>query len=263
MVGDTKITRGGDEAWTRKVFRNALPKTVILRDDLAVGLAGEDPAGMLQRLVGLHGETVERVLDSVANISAASFVVATLSPVPRLWAVSDGSVEDRSAIDRAWAGDHDAYELFQQRYHEWPSDVESAFRLMSSMQWLLTFDPVDSVGGYLTRIATGSDGFRLVGDSTQVAPWLLEGVVQALSDEIQLTLRVPAGGDGTWYRILPAVGRPPTIRALAYYVPQAGVAWLFPHESPWAPVPLRVNSVEDLLKSAAEHGQALVAPAPW
>jgi hypothetical protein len=91
LVGDTKIARGGDELWTRQVCRNALSKTVILRDDLAVGFAGEDPASVLQRLVGLRGETVERVLGSVAGISAASFVVATLSPVPCLWSVSDAS----------------------------------------------------------------------------------------------------------------------------------------------------------------------------
>jgi hypothetical protein len=33
---------------------------------------------------------------------------------------------------------------------------------MSSMQWLLSFNPVPSVGGYLTRVATGGYLTRVV-----------------------------------------------------------------------------------------------------
>jgi hypothetical protein len=260
LVADTKITRCGDEAWTRRVFRNALPKLVIMRDDIAVGFAGEDPAGVLQRLVGLRGQAVKELLASVARIDSASFVVATLAPAPRLWRVSAGKWEERSAVGRSRAGDHDAYELFQQRYHEWPEEVAADFRLMSSMQWLLSFDPVPSVGGYLTRVATSLEGFRFVADPMVVGPWFLEGLSQVTPEGFKLMLEVPVGGDSSGYQVLPAVGRPPTVEALAYYVPQARVAWLFRHEAPWESVTLQIGSIAELLESAADHGQTLAGP---
>lgn len=40
LVADTKIS---DETWNRQVFRHAFPKIRIMRDDLAVGVAGSNP----------------------------------------------------------------------------------------------------------------------------------------------------------------------------------------------------------------------------
>ena len=46
FVADTKVTYAGDDRSTRRVFENAFPKVLILRDDLCVGLAGNDPEGV-------------------------------------------------------------------------------------------------------------------------------------------------------------------------------------------------------------------------
>jgi hypothetical protein len=258
LVADTKITRSVDATWTRQVFKNACPKLMTLRDDVAVGITGVDPVSVLRRLVGLRYEPIENLIEAMTSIDYASFVVATLDPSPRLWKVSDGSSEERSSIGRCWAGDHGAYEIFQQRYHEWSEKLGSAFRLMSSMQWLLSFNPVESVGGYLTMVATTSEGFRFVANPMTVGPWFLEGLSQAMSDGFRLTFSVPHGGDPNGHQVLPAVGRPPTVGALAYYVPQAGVAWLFCHESPWEPIPLNVDSMAKLIElAAAKYGQTL------
>jgi hypothetical protein len=258
LVADTKITHTLDETWTRQVFKNALPKLVILRDDVAVGITGDNPENVLRRLVGLRSQPVEDLLGAMTNIDYASFVVAVQDPSPQLWKVSDGSTEERSSVGRCWAGDHDAYEFFQQRYHEWPEKMGSAFRLMSSMQWLLNFNPVESVGGYLTRVATTSNGFRFVADPMTVGPWFLEGLGQAMPHGSRLALHVPSGGDPNGYQILPAVGRPPTAGALAYYIPQTGVSWLFCHESPWEAVALKTDSMPELIESAGtNHGQIL------
>jgi hypothetical protein len=239
LVADTKITHKFDDTWTRQVFKNALPKLMILRDNFAVGITGDNPDIGIRRLVEFRDQPVEDLLNVMANISYASFVVAVLGSSPQLWKVSAGSTEERSSVGRCWSGDHDPYEFFQQRYHEWPEKMDSAFRLMSSMQWLLSFNPVDSVGGYLTRVATTSEGFRFIADPVIVAPCLL----------------------GSGFQILPAVGRSPTAGALAYYIPQAGVSLLFCHESPWKAVTLKTNSMPDLIQSAAtKHRQALADP---
>lgn len=262
LVGDTKITKKFDETWTRQVLRNACPKLVILRDDVAVGITGDNPDIVLRRLVGLRDQPVEVLLEAMLNIDYASFVVAALRPSPQLWKVSAGSTEERSSVGRCWAGDHDAYEFFQQRYHEWPEEIGPAFRLMSSMQWLLNFNPVESVGGYLTRVAVTSEGFRFIADPMTVAPWFLEGLAHVTADAFRLTLHVPLGGDPNGYQVLPAVGRPPTAGALAYYVPQTGVSWLFCHESPWEAVPLKTDSMPELIESARTNYEQILTDAP-
>jgi hypothetical protein len=170
------------------VFKNAFPKLVILRDDVAVGITGDNPDSVLQRLIGFRDQPIEDLLEAMISIDYASFVVATLNPSLQLWKVSAGSSEERSSVGRCWAGDHNAYEIFQQRYHEWPEDIGPAFRLMSSMQWLLSFNLIESVGGYLTRAATTSEGFRFVADPMTIGPWFLEGLGRATPGGFRFTL---------------------------------------------------------------------------
>ncbi|MGH3885689.1 MAG: hypothetical protein ACRDSZ_03810 [Pseudonocardiaceae bacterium] len=178
LVADTKITYGlteidnrFDESRTRRVFRNALPKLTILRDDLVVGVVDEVKKAQ-PKLVNIRDQRVENILKELANIDYASFVVAALNPLLQLWKVSAGSIEEQSSVGRCWAGDRDAYEFFQQKYHEWPEGIGSTFRLMSSMQWLLNFNPVESVGGYLTMVATTSEGFRFIANRATIGPWV-------------------------------------------------------------------------------------------
>ena len=78
---------------------------------------------MLPKLVGLRDQPVDDLLEAMVNMDYASFVVAALDPSPQLWKVSAGSTDERSLVGRCWAGDHDEYELSQQRCHEWPEEV--------------------------------------------------------------------------------------------------------------------------------------------
>src|SRR5687767_12911799 len=54
MVADTKITYDDDPARTLQVFTEALPKLVIVTDDLAVGYAGVGPRFLLDQVVSVR-----------------------------------------------------------------------------------------------------------------------------------------------------------------------------------------------------------------
>jgi hypothetical protein len=91
---------------------------VILDRQLAVGYAGDDPA-KLKHLVG-PGSTPDEVLEELAVVPNAHYVVLADGELLRLWQVREGEVEERTAtIRRAWAGNRDAYGVFQ------PTGVES------------------------------------------------------------------------------------------------------------------------------------------
>ncbi len=262
LVADTKISFRHDETLTRQSYRNALPKVLVLRDDLAIGITGNIDEHLLERLVRLRDSSVSDLLAAAERIAAAGFVVAALGPRQQLWHVHDGEREDASSRLRCWEGDVRAYDLFQQRYHEWPDSMDSAFRLLSSMQWLCSFNRVPSVGGFVTRIATTSDGFRYAADPMTVGPWFLDALAEATTDGVNITFQAPAGGDAQGFQVLPVVGRPPTIGALAYLLPEAHTAWLFPHETPWVRTAIRATSPEELIQSAKTlYGQSLTTDA--
>lgn len=260
LVADTKITVDADARRTRRVLEFALPKVVILDASTVVGYAGPDPLGLLRNIVGWRGHPVERILASAEALAAngASFVVAALDPAPQLWRVADAVAESRQAVGRAWVGDQDAYAIFQQKYHEWSDDVEASFRLLSSMQFLTSFDVAPSVGGYVTRIGTSTEGFRFVADRSTILPWRMVSQVALDRGSMRVKFSVPPGGDPNSYSMLMAVGRQPTIGALAYLIPEARSALLFRADTPWDPVRLDVCSMNELTdRAGAEHGQTL------
>lgn len=262
LVADTKMQyREQDATKTRQVFKHAHLKVAILRDDVVVGVADDVVCG-LNLLAGLRDVSVDDLLGQLASKQDVEFLVGALDGGPRLWTVRDGTVTEETTVGRCAIGDQDAYaKHFLPRYREWPPDCPKSFRLMSSMQWLLgPWGPCPSVGGFLTRVATSrSDEFRFVSDPMRVGPWLLEIVnAEMTANGGSLVARVPAGGDPSGYEVRAAVGRPPTTGAIAYFVPQAGRAWLFPHERPWERIPLAVTSMPELIDSAAaEYRQVL------
>ncbi len=215
---------------------------------------------MAESLLAVREGTVDEVVGTAEAAAHASFVVAVLGPTPRLLQVDRGSTQDRTEIGRAWVGDHAAYEIFQQRYGEWPPGMETPFLLVSSLQWVLSFGRVPSVGGYLTNVAPTADGgFRYVPQMTHVGPEELTGLAEVVGGDLRLHLAVPHGGDATTVTHLCAVGAPPTIGALAYVLAPAGVALLFPHETPHRPVVMKVTSLAELIERAeTNHGQRLV-----
>lgn len=265
LVGDTKITDElGDETWNRQVFRHAIPKIRILRDDLAVGMAGGNPQLAIPRLNALRNLPTEAVLSALADESHASFVVAALGVSRRLWTVRNGEVQDRQHVGRAWVGDPEANEVFTQRTAELATasrDQSTKFLLIGAMQSLLAFGEVETVGGYATRVSATDDGFRFGCDSSGVGPDLVHGVVDSTRDGSTLGLLTPPDVASTGYDLQVLAGVPPTIGALACLIPEAATAWLFRDHDPWVAQTVTLTSLTELVRWAAEeHGQYLVGP---
>jgi hypothetical protein len=239
MVADTKITlTNGDEQWMRHVFKNAMPKIVPVRGDLAVGVAGWGPDRALEKILDKRTRQVGFLLDYMRGLSGTSFVVASIAETPRLWEVADGAIAELTEKKHAWRGDSAAYAKFRYFYDGWPVDNAEmrSMRLMTSIQPLLGPSPLsaaESVGGYLTRIASSDQGFVY------------------MTDPSAFHIDPPM-------EIIPAAGRPPTRSALAYCIPQTNRAWLFTHDKPWESIEIHnVASLEALIEAGARHGQAL------
>lgn len=259
LVADTKVTWDGDEAKNRQTFANAMPKIVLLQQDVAVGVTGKDPDRVIEELVRRRDLPVEALLDLLARTPSAAFVVAALDPA-RLWMVADGDVDDRTEIRRAWAGDQSAYEMFQQRALEWPDGTETPFILLSSMQWLTSFNPVPSVGGYTLRAGSGDGRFGFLADQAWVGPWLTE-LVQPV-DSQSVVLSVPPGGDSSTHHVLLLPGTGATTGALGIFIPETAVGLLFTHDRPWEAVRVDATDSRRFIESAfLSHKQTLEQPA--
>src|SRR3546814_14645247 len=101
-------------------------------------------------------------------------------------------------------------------------DADLCFRLMSSMQWLTTFDPVDTVGGTTMRVTSHADGFRFSAMFTRVGPRYME-VESAtfVGGTLRVTFRVPEGVDGSTSQIIVVPGDRPTPGAVALLIPES------------------------------------------
>src|SRR3546814_15855686 len=100
-------------------------------------------------------------------------------------------------------------------------DADLCFRLMSSMQWLTTFDPVDTVGGTTMRVTSHADGFRFSAMFTRVGPRYME-VESAtfVGGPLRVTFRVPEGVAGSTYQIIVVPGDRTTPGAAELLIPE-------------------------------------------
>lgn len=266
MVSDTKITypydgtRLVDEARTRHTYENGLVKIVILREDVAVGVAGDYADEVIRRVIAVRDSSLQELLDHLhAEQEDVGFVVAALNPA-RLWMVHDGEVEPRASGVRAWAGDQGAYGQFQENFHEWDDGRSLQFRLMSSMQRLTSLDQRPSVGGYTIQ-ASGESAEGFLFDPV---PMVRMPEVRVTGGRIEhgrvsLTLEVPPGGDTTTSELIAFVGRGETRGAIGLLHPLAGAGRLFRHESPYESATISTSTPEEFVRIAREeHGQELV-----
>lgn len=260
LGADTKVTFENDATLTRKIYTEPALKIVLLGEDLAVGYAGEGPETIATRVSSLHGLPVEEVLDGLARIPGASFVVAHRSPA-RIWAVSsERGVEDRTAIRRAWVGDREAYEAFQTHFDDFAND-SALFRLQSTMQGLVHLVRPDSIGGYVV-LSSGSaeKPFRFLSMESMLWP-------EAPSAEVDYWTARAAHAGGFTVRatysepplvLRAAPGAAPTAGALGLYVENAEIGYLYPHLDPARRVRIQASSIEEFAKLATEeHGQSL------
>lgn len=259
MASDTKISfydRAGlaDERRTRDTYFNAFPKIVLLRSDLIVGVAGDDPNVVIEDLVTHRSDDAEALLEYLVSVSGAEFVVAATSPT-RLWSVRDGQVDDRTDVGRAWGGDPRAYDVFRNAWEQWPDGMDVPFLLMSSMQFLTTFDPVASVGGFTLIATSHQDGFHFQSRTEHIGPSRLElNAVDVSPGHTTLRMGLPRGGDATTHEVHVLPGLDPTRGSLGFLIPQAGAGLLFRHERPWAAVQLKSSTPQELIAAAQALG---------
>lgn len=240
MVSDTKVSffyadGQPDESRTRRTFFEALPKIIVLRPDLLIGVTGDRPHEVIADLIAYRNASVEDLLDRLGAFTTAGFVVGALNPA-RLWSIDRGDVDDRTSVCRAWSGDQDAYNVFRRSWDMWPPGTDVPFLLSSSMQFLTSFDPVSSVGGFTLTADTQADGFRF-------QPWV---TAVELSHQIH---------------VIP--GQDPTRGALGLLIPQSGVGLLFRHEQPWSAERVSATSPHSFTQAVAEtFGESLIETSP-
>lgn len=269
MVSDSKVTfldREGRpvEAWNRDTYFRALPKIVRLRSDLMVGVAGDDPHDVIERLVAYRDAPVTRVLDHLKTEVDAEFVVAALAP-PRLWEVKGGVLQDRTdSPRRGWAGDLDAYDKFRESMGvPGMDDIVVCEQLEMAMRTLTTFDPVKTVGGVLLEASSRSGEFRFRPYFMRVMPPYMEvESVTVQGNRLRATFVVPEGADATTFQTIVVPGDEPDRGALAFLIPETGKGLVFPQHRPWKAEVVAARSVQELATAASELGTRLTVPEP-
>jgi hypothetical protein len=264
IAADSKVTWLNDETRSRKIYTEPVVKVILLDDDLAVGYAGAGPEQLAETTVRLRGTPVDGVLNALATVAEASFVVVQREPA-RIWMVSaEGGAEERTAHGRAWAGDQHAFGEFQRRFDDFPaSDVE--FRVQSSMQGVVHLVQPRAVGGYVVMATAGAS-----------KPFRYRPLVSRLFPEgarpVQVT-SVPRSPDGTTdlslqttfdegpltLRTMP--GEHPTPGALGLYLENAGLGYVYAHDAPTVRAKVRATTTDTFVLAAmTDHGQHLTSP---
>jgi hypothetical protein len=268
MVADSRVTYTRDgvvEGCSRNLYLSALPKMVILRPDVVVGVTGDDPHRVIERLVGVRERPVKDVLDHLRCEADARFVVAALSP-PRLWDVGDGHIDGPQEAGRKWAGDWAAFEVFQEQMANMAAVVpELSFQMMSSMEYLTLHGVVPSVGGIAMRVVSTENGFYFASGAARVGPNRMELTSVRLEDgDVTMVMSVPAGGDPAGYDFHVLAGVDPTRGAVALFIPQTEKGLVFSQDRPWEPVTMAARTTGQLAAAAVEVGIHLgVLPSPF
>ncbi|MCR5977480.1 hypothetical protein GDN83_06955 [Gordonia jinghuaiqii] len=258
LLADTKMTHRNDEKLTRHALVNPLQKVVIVNDNVAVGFAGDNPENAIRAVVDLRGNTVNDIktglLDytrSKATVKDAStsFLLTTRGPAPQIVEISNGIVEDRTAVGTGWIGDADAHRAYTKTFLDLQHMPDLGGRFVGAMASVVTREEVASVGGHMVR-ATGCSEtpMRFHGDPGFVMPWSMAASLTALAPgQVNMKFSLPKGHDPTRNSRIPVAGKWPTFSALAHFVPELNTAWLHTHEQPWqAPIRIEASSVSDL-----------------
>ena len=258
LLADTKITHRNDAKRTGHALVNPEQKVVIVNDDIVVGFAGDNPDNAKRAVVGLRGSTVDDVeaglLDytrSKASVKDAStsFLLATRGPVPRIVEISNGIVEDRTAVGTGWIGDPAAHRAYTKTFLALQDMPDLGGRFVGAMASVVTSEEVPTVGGHMAR-ATGcsTTPMRFHGDPGFVMPWSMAANLTTFAPgHARMCFYLPKGYDSTRNSRIPIAGRWPTFSALAHYIPELETAWLHTHEQPWQePVRISASSVAEV-----------------
>jgi hypothetical protein len=265
LLADTKLSDTHDETLNRQTLTHPFQKVVIISDDVVIGFAGDTPDLALERLVALRGQSAAAIEETLQSYTAEmrelgaskKFLVVERTPSVRIVVIANGEREDRTDIGTGWIGDREAFEVYSSVYQSAGlQQFAEAQRLFMSMVNLVDMEDVDTVGGFIVRVAGRPDRpFRFMADPGFVLPDYLEAIV----DQQSVEFRLAQGADPTSHQRFSVPGAGATYSALAHYIPEAGTAWLHTHEEPWRnPEKLRVESIPELVAVAeAEHHQVL------
>ncbi|PNW09038.1 hypothetical protein C1632_08045 [Microbacterium testaceum] len=250
IAGDTKIWWMEDETKSRRIYTDPALKVILLAHDLAVGYAGEGPETIAREASKFRGRELEPLLEGLANIRGASFLLARRNP-GQLWKVADGEWGEVSNEGLALIGDDEVldptttvFDLVRRRYDDFPTDP-AAFRLQSTMQHLVHLVRPKTIGGFVVMASASNEtAFRYAATAS------------TLFDAIH----VP--GPVEWpvaLAVLPGAQHTPG--ALGLWMENAGVGHLFCDGEPADPRPIVAASVERFLAVASEDfSQSLIAP---
>jgi hypothetical protein len=237
ITGDTKITYDEDAIKSARLFDEALPKIVLLRDNLAVGVAGAGPQRMIEDLVKVRDADLVDVLDHLRAERDGDFVVGALNPA-RLYEVRGSTVTPAPSAQRAWAGDGNAFEEFESLAASWLAEDDEFTRLKTSMDSVVSRGRTNSVGGFALTARTDDGRFRFIPTA-----FTIFGVDDLL--------------DTYEGQVLPGDG--PTPGALGIYVSRAEVGRLFTHERPFEGIKIAAPDRATFADRAfAEFGQTLL-----
>jgi len=258
IASDTKITFVDDALASARVFTLALPKIVLLRDDVAVAISGERPTELVRRLIDLRNEELGEIVGNLRTVPDAGFIVVALGG-PSIWTVGDGRVTSVPAGELALEGDPAAFSDFRRLFTASLAVVPPGVALVDAMDHLTgPLGQHPSVGGFDLAAGTTDGALRFLSRSTTIAPRADEPAQVIIDDPSTLRIRVSLPvGESHWYQSLVLAGRGNTPGAIGIYVEQAEHGRLFTHDRPYESIGISAPTARDFVRLALEHGQEL------
>lgn len=252
FVGDTKITDDDDEIRTANLFAEARVKILLLRDGLAVAVAGCYAEQTIEEIMRLRHAPVDVVLNAVERIPRGDFLVAALDPA-RLWKVRghDGVREEVPPETIVGIGDENAVEHVRQEFVHRAGTKAPLDTLRGIMGQVILDGDYPGVGGYPTTATSVSGVFRYALDGFAVAP-RSEAELAVDDQGIPILLITAPGSSGDWYHGVVMPGGDPTPFAIGVHISEAGIGLLFRQERFHRPEVIRdVPTPDDLIREAA------------
>lgn len=211
---------------------------MLLRDDLAVGVAGDFPDRVIKKMLAVRGEPTDDVLKALRSDDRCDYVVASLDPI-RIWRVRHGEAEECDLAHRTFVGDRAAFGRFQDLCAGWIPADSQAVKMRAAMDQLVSpFGGLPSVGGFATAVTSRGGKFRFLPKEFYIA------------------------GDSLFdgYHGLQLPGADTTPGANAIYIPRARAGRVFPHEDPSAGLKITAATVEEFAEVAQRTLAQTVTP---
>lgn len=254
IVSDTKVTYEENAIHTARLFTFALPKIVLLRDDLAVALSGDGPVEVVRRLMAHREDELSDLLNHLVKEEGRGFIVATLNP-SSLWVVADGERKSIPSGDLALEGDKLAFADFEREVQSWRGESPGNALMMAMDHFAGPLGGYPSIGGYSLFADSRSGAFRLVSRQTTIAPRIdTPSALGVAGSGARLT--IPAGSS-QWYQSQILAGVDPTPAAVGIYIEQAEAGQLFSHDAPYEGFTIPAPTAGAFIAAALLHGQHL------